>query len=62
MKTYAIEKIDFETQETVADYGRGFTEEDVKDITKGYKKTEQIGNWTFYQRKNCRVGYIAIEQ
>ena len=46
MKNYSIKKIEIATEKEF-DLGSGYTEEDVKQITKGYKN-----NGLFYERKN----------
>ena len=55
MKTYSIIKINSETEET-RNYGAGYTEEDVKEITKGYKF-----NGLFYNRIGSKFFFIVTE-
>ena len=61
--TYRIEKWNTKSEaKCVGDYGGGYTEQDVKDLIKGYKKTETIGNMQFYQRKGSHNLYIVVEE
>ena len=53
MTTYKITKINVETEEEII-YGCGYTEEDVKDIVKGYKF-----NGLFYERANGKYIFIV---
>lgn len=54
--TYTITKIEIATEKEF-DYGGGYTEEDVKAITKGYKFN---GMW--YERKNGKYMFIVDQQ
>lgn len=56
MKTYRITKMDSKTEKET-NYGGGYTEEDVKAITKGYKF-----NGLFYDRKGSNYIYIVEEE
>lgn len=59
--TYRIEKWNTKGEsKCVGDYGGGYTEQDVKDLIKGYKKTETIGNMQFYQRKGSYNLYVVV--
>lgn len=61
--TYRIEKWNTKGEsKCVCDYGGGYTEQDVKDLIKGYRKTETIGNMQFYQRKGSYTLYVVVEQ
>ena len=61
--TYRIEKWNTKGEsKCVGDYGGGYTEQDVKDLIKGYKKTETIGNMQFYQRKGSFTLWVVIEE
>lgn len=51
--TYKVTKIDSTTGKET-NYGGGYTENDVKDITKGY-----TFNGMFYTRKNSKYMYIV---
>lgn len=53
--TYNITKIDSKTEHET-NMGNGYTEEDVKAITKGY-----TFNGLFYERKNSKWMYIVEE-
>jgi len=53
--TYNITKIDSKTESEI-NMGSGYTEEDVKAITKGY-----TFNGLFYERKNSKWMYIVEE-
>jgi hypothetical protein len=53
--TYNITKIDCNTENEI-NMGNGYTEEDVKAITKGY-----TFNGLFYERKNSKWMYIVEE-
>ena len=55
MKTYEIEKYNT-TTDNWENLGKGYSEEDVKAITKGYKFTG-----LFYERKNSLVMFIVKE-
>ena len=55
MKNYEIIKIEVETEKET-NYGKGYTDEDVKSITKGYKF-----NGLFYTRENGKYIYIVNE-
>lgn len=48
-----IKKVNTLTDETI-DYGKGYSEEDVKDIVKGWKF-----NGLFYERKNSDWIFIV---
>lgn len=52
--TYRISRYNPDTKDW-EDFGGGYTEEDVKVITKGFKN-----NGLFYERKNSRVMYEVI--
>ena len=52
--TYKIKKYDPKTDKWVS-YGGGYTKEDVKSITKGYKN-----NGMFYERKGSKIMYEVI--
>lgn len=52
---YSIVKIDT-TTEKETNYGRGYSQEDVSDITRGY-----VFNGLFYERKGSRYIYIVSE-
>lgn len=60
MTRYNITKYDDKTGKLV-DMGGGYTEEDVKAITRGYKETTELARTScrFFQRKNCRYCYMA---
>ena len=61
--TYRIEKWNTKGEsKCVGDYGGGYTEQDVKDLIKGYRKTETIGNMQFYQRKGSYTLYVVVEE
>ena len=61
--TYRIEKWNTKSEpKCVGDYGGGYTEQDLKDLIKGYKKTETIGNMQFYQRKGSCTLYVVVEE
>ena len=51
-KYFSIKKIEIATEKEI-DFGSGYTEEDVKQMTKGY-----TNNGLFYERKNGK--YIII--
>lgn len=55
MKNYSIKKIEIATEKEF-DLGSGYTEEDVKQITKGY-----TNNGLFYERKNGKHIIIVEE-
>lgn len=55
MDRYSIVKIDT-TTEKETNYGRGYSQEDVSDITRGY-----VFNGLFYERKGSRYIYIVSE-
>lgn len=57
MKKFAIRKYNINEPEKVYNLGKGYTEEDVKLITKGYKY-----NGFFYERKNSDTIYIVEEE
>lgn len=60
--TYAIQKYDSKT-DTLYDYGKGHTEEDLKAITKGYTLSDtQLGTMKFYTRKGSRYTFSVTEQ
>lgn len=52
--TYRITRYNPDTNNW-EDFGGGYTEEDVKAITKGFKN-----NGLFYERKNSKVMYEVI--
>lgn len=54
-KMYSIVKVNSENGKET-NYGGGYTEKDVKQITKGY-----TFNGLFYTRKNSKYMYIATE-
>lgn len=54
--TYRIAKYNSKTEKW-ENYGGGYTEEDVKEITKGYKN-----NGLFYERKGCKTIYEVVEE
>lgn len=56
MKTYRISKYEPKEDKWYS-YGGGYTEEDVKAITKGYKS-----NGLFYERKGTRTMYEVVEE
>lgn len=64
--TYKIEKWDMNARKCVANYGGGYTEEDVKDIMKSkcYKKCELISSSfeTAYDRKGSKYIYFATKE
>lgn len=61
--TYRIEKWNTKGEsKCVGDYGGGYTEQDVKDLIKGYRKTKTIGNMQFYQRKGSFTLWLVIEE
>ena len=53
---YQITKIDTETKKEY-NYGGGYTEQDIQEITKGYKH-----NGLFYERKNSKYIFIVKEE
>ena len=55
MKNYSIKKIEIATENEI-NYGSGYTEEEVKQITKGY-----TNNGLFYERKNGKHIIIVEE-
>ena len=55
MKKYTITKVNVETKKET-DYGCGYTMEDIKDITKGYKY-----NGMFYERKGSKYIFFVKE-
>ena len=63
MTKYKVEKFDSKTEKFV-DFGGGYTEEDVKEITKGYKETTELARTSirFFQRKNCRYVYMVTAE
>lgn len=64
--TYKIEKWDMNARKCVANYGGGYTEDDVKSIMKGqgYKKYDLISSdfETAYNRKGSRYVYFATQE
>lgn len=61
--TYRIEKWNTKGEsKCVGSYGGGYTEQDVKDLIKGYRKTETVGNMQFYQRKGSFTLWVVIEE
>ena len=56
-KYYKVEKVEIATGKTV-NYGGGYTEKDVKDITKGYKLNNTFG---YYERKNGKYIFFVDE-
>lgn len=56
MKKYTITKVNVETKKE-ADYGGGYTKEDVREITKGYKF-----NGMFYERKGSKYIFFVSEE
>lgn len=59
MKTYKITKINAETERTI-DYGGGYSAEDVKTITKGYKQDPEFKE--MYNRFGSKYMYIVDEE
>ena len=55
MARYRISKYNPKTKEW-ENYGGGYTEDDVKLITKGYKN-----NGLFYERKGSKIIYEVVE-
>jgi len=54
---YEVTKVDIETgKETY--YGGGYTGDDVKSITRGYKLNKTFG---YYERKNGKYMYFVDE-
>lgn len=51
--TFSIKKIEIATGKET-DYGSGYSEEDVKQLTKGY-----TNNGLFYERKNGKCIFIV---
>lgn len=61
--TYRIEKWDTKGEsKCVGNYGGGYTEDDVKALIRGYKKTDKIGDIQFYQRKGSWTLWMVIEE
>lgn len=56
MKMFKVTKVEIATGNET-NFGCGYSEEDVKAITKGYKF-----NGLFYERKNGKFIYIVDEQ
>lgn len=56
-KYFRVTKIEIETGKEI-DYGGGYTEKDVKDITKGYKRNADFG---YYERKNGKYMFFVDE-
>lgn len=54
--TYKIQKYNPKTDK-FENYGGGYSEEDMKVITKGYKFNGQ-----FYERKNSKIFYIVEKE
>lgn len=54
MKKYSVTKMSIDGAEI--NYGGGYSEEDVKSITRGYKF-----NGVFYDRKGSRWFYVVSE-
>ena len=61
--TYKVMKYNIKTNDMV-DYGGGFSADDVKAITRGYKQTEVFkrSGIIWYQRKNSNTLYRVEEQ
>lgn len=62
-KTYKVEKYDGKKEKWI-DYGKGYTEQDVKDITKGYivdKEMTEMFSQTVYTRKNTITMFLVTE-
>lgn len=61
MTYYEIRKYKEGTQKPVANYGGGYTEEEVKAVMKGYRKEiiEFDPNVIIYMRRNCKYYYIV---
>lgn len=55
MDKYSITKIDT-TTEKETNYGSGYSQEDVSDITRGY-----VFNGLFYERKNSKYIFVVSE-
>lgn len=53
MKKYTIKKINVDTKKET-NYGNGYTEEDVRNITKGY-----VFNGMFYDRKGSKYIFVV---
>jgi len=61
--TYRIEKWTTEGEsKCVGNYGGGYTDQDVKDLIKGYRKTEKVGDIQFYQRRGSNTLWMVIEE
>lgn len=60
MKLYKVEKWNMNTQEMVADYGQ-MCEEDMKLVTRGYKKESDPLLSEMYSRKNSNFVFMVTE-
>lgn len=57
---YHVKKFDVMADKVVANYGGGYTSDDVKSIVRGYKMTSEIcGERMYYTRKGCKYMYLV---
>lgn len=54
---YKVTKVEISTGKEI-NYGGGYTTEDVRDITAGYKLNEEFG---YYERKNGKYMFFVEE-
>lgn len=54
---YKVTKVEIETGKEI-NYGGGYTEKDIKDITAGYKLNKEFG---YYERKNGKYIFFVDE-
>ena len=58
MKYYKVTRVEIATEEET-NYGGGYTMEDVRDITAGYKPNKDFG---YYERKNGKYIFFVDEE